>query len=295
VRYLAKLILVVLIAAPVYADTASELIACGVNNVQATCFENVMDKSYGTLAAAGNATGNAGLITKKVTYVTATDDAKGVRLPTPATGDSYRVYNTVASKNLIVYPVTGGTINAGSANAAVTIYGKTGLECFATSTSAYLCSALVAPTTRTIFIPAGVGRVGTTAGWVNTGTNINQATVAASQTGSTFTIPVTGLEIGDTIVSFKVVGQVESAGGSVTLDADLRQLTNAAADPADASLGAITQVAVTADTAVASSKTLATAELIASGDMPYVLLTATTAGSTDIRLLGVEVVVNRDN
>lgn len=147
----------------------------------------------------------------------------------------------------------------------------------------------------TLFIPAGVGRAGTTAGWVNTGTNLNQATVAASQTSATFTIPIVGLQVGDTIESFKVVAQIESAGNTATLDADLRKLTNAAADPVDASVGAITQVSVTADTAVASSKTLATADVVASGESFYLLLTATTAASTDIRLLGVEVVAKREN
>lgn len=146
---------------------------------------------------------------------------------------------------------------------------------------------------ETIFIPAGSGRAGAAAGFVNTGTNLNEATVAASQTAGTFTIPISGLSLGDTIVSYKVIAQIESAGGAVTLDADLRKLTNAAGDPVDASIGAITQVAVTADTAVAASKTLATAEVIASGESPYLLLTATTAGSTDIRLLGIEVTVTR--
>lgn len=146
---------------------------------------------------------------------------------------------------------------------------------------------------ETIFIPAGSGRAGTTAGWVNTGTNINQATVAASQTAGTFTIPVSGLGLGDRITAFKVVAQIESAGGAVTLDADLRKLVNAAGDPVDSSIGAITQVSVTADTAVAASKTLATTEVFETGDSLYFLLTATTAASTDIRLLGIEITVTR--
>jgi len=144
---------------------------------------------------------------------------------------------------------------------------------------------------KTLFVPAGLGKAGASAGWT-TANDTGDARVAASQTAGTFTLPIPGLALGTIVKSFKVIGQIESAGGSVTLDASLRKLTNAAADPADASLGAITQVAVTADTAVAAEKVLATAETVASGEMLYVLLTATTAASTDIRLLGVEVVVD---
>lgn len=147
--------------------------------------------------------------------------------------------------------------------------------------------------TVTVYVPAGIGRAGTTAGWTNTGTDINEALLPAESTASTFTIPLTGLQVGDTVTAFKVIGQIESAGGAATLDADLRKLTNAAGDPTDASIGTITQVAVTADTAVASEKTLAAAEVLASGESLYLLVTGTTAASTDARLLGVELTVTR--
>lgn len=289
--------IVLLLASQVQAaDTASNLIACGVNDVQANCFATVMDATYGTLAAAGSAYSDCGAITKRLTYVTASDDAKGVCLPTPTVGYTYDIYNTVASKNLIVYPVSGGTINGGSANAAVTIYGKSGLRCLATSATAFLCSSLNAPTTRTLYVPAFNGSQGSsTTGWVNTGNDTSAVTLAAGSTNENYVIPIVGLQLGDTIVSYKVIAQIESAGNTATLDADMRKLVNAAADPADSSIGAITRVSATADTAVSSSKTLATAELIASGDHVYVLVLGTTAASTDIQLLGVEVVVNRDN
>jgi hypothetical protein len=249
----------------------------------------------GTIAAAGTTQGDATAVVDQISYVTASDDAKGIILPASTVGTAYDIFNTVASKKLLVYPNSGGAINGGSANAAVVMYGKQGLRCSYSASNTYQCGVMGTPTTKTLFVPAGNGRAGATAGWVNTGTDINQATVAASQSASTFTIPIQGLQLGDTIESFKVIGQIESAGNTATLDADLRMLTNAAADPADASLGAITQVSKTADYKVADTKTLTTAELIDSGDMPYVLLTATTAGSTDIRLLGVEVVVRREN
>jgi hypothetical protein len=83
VKKLILVVLTILIALPAYADTASELIGCGVNDVQAGCMANVMDESYGTVVAAGADYSTSTAITKKITYVTASDDAKGVSLPTP--------------------------------------------------------------------------------------------------------------------------------------------------------------------------------------------------------------------
>lgn len=139
-------------------------------------------------------------------------------------------------------------------------------------------------------------KVGTTAGFVVDANNDLGllATLPASQSASTLVIPISGLKVGDTITSFHLVGQIESAGGTVTVDADLRKLTAAAADVTDASIGAITQLSVIADTVMSSAntaKTLATAEVVAEGETFYILVTATTAGSTDIALQGVAVVV----
>jgi len=96
-------------------------------------------------------------------------------------------------------------------------------------------------------------------------------------------LPVDGVGIGDIITGFKIVAQVESAGNAVTIDAALRAVTNVAAEPTDASIGAITQVSVTADTAVSQAKTGLT-ETVTSGKSYYILLTATTLASTDIIL-----------
>ncbi len=134
-------------------------------------------------------------------------------------------------------------------------------------------------------------KIGATAGWAAVGaTNLAEATLPASQTASTLVVPIRGLKVGDIITGFKVSAQIESAGGAVTLDADLRKLTNAAGDPTDASVGAITQVAVTADTAVAASKT-GLSDTVAADEWFYVLITGTTAASTDIRFLGVTVTI----
>jgi hypothetical protein len=135
------------------------------------------------------------------------------------------------------------------------------------------------------FLAGGNPKVGATSGWVvNAAADLFEATCPASQTGSTLIVPVRGLVAGDTITGFRVVAQIESAGGAVTLDADLRAQTNVAADPTDASIGSVTQVAVSADTAVSVTKTALTEVVVVTKNY-YIKITATTAGSTDIRYL----------
>lgn len=138
-------------------------------------------------------------------------------------------------------------------------------------------------------------KVGATAGWaVAAATNVpDLATLPASQTGSTLVIPLHGLRIGDTITGFRIIAQVESAGGAVTIDAILRATTNVAAEPTDAAIGTgITQVSVTADTAVSAVKTGLT-EVVTSGKSYYLLITATTAAATDIILQHPEITITQ--
>lgn len=137
---------------------------------------------------------------------------------------------------------------------------------------------------------AGQAKAGATAGWVvAAGANTALVTCPASQTGATLVVPINGLKVGDTITGFHLVGQIESAGGTVTVDADLRKHTAAAADVSDASVGAITQLSVTADAIMSASNTrkASLSEVVAADETFYVLLTATTAALTDIALQGV--------
>lgn len=132
-------------------------------------------------------------------------------------------------------------------------------------------------------------RVGATAGWVITGVNHARATLPASQTASTLVIPITGLRVGQTITAYSLVGQIESAGNTVTVDAQLHKVTAAAADVTDSNLGSMTQLSVTADTAMSTSntsKTLAASEVVGADESFYLLVTATTAASTDIDFQG---------
>lgn len=147
--------------------------------------------------------------------------------------------------------------------------------------------SFVRPVVHQITAPA---KVGATAGWVvaagdNKG---SMARLPASQSASTLVIPVSGLPVGATITAFGINGQIESAGGAVTLDLELRKQTAAAGDLSDATVASMTQISVTADTIVNGSKTGVSAAV--SADVGYYLLaTGTTAGSTDIDLLGVTV------
>lgn len=138
-------------------------------------------------------------------------------------------------------------------------------------------------------------KVGGTAGWtVGAADDLGLlATLAASQTASTLVVPIPGLKVGDTITAFHLIGQIESAGNTATLDADLRKLTAAAADVTDASVGAITQISVIADTKVdsANSEKNSLAEVVAEDETFYVLLTGTTAALTDIALQGIAITV----
>lgn len=137
-------------------------------------------------------------------------------------------------------------------------------------------------------------KVGGTAGWVvGAATNLPYlGTMAASQTGGTLVVPVDNLKVGDIITAFNIQAQVESAGGTVTIDADLRAVTNVAAEPTDASIGAITQVSVTADTASAASKSGLT-ETVTAGKTYYILVTATTGASCDIILQSLGVTITK--
>jgi hypothetical protein len=143
---------------------------------------------------------------------------------------------------------------------------------------------------------AGQAKAGTTAGWVvAAGNNLGLVTCPASQTASTLVVPLPFLKKGMKIKGFHLIGQIESAGNAVTVDADLRKHTAAAADVADASVGSITQVSVTADAALSktnSQKLFATAETVGEDETFYVLITATTLGSTDIALQGVAVILD---
>lgn len=142
----------------------------------------------------------------------------------------------------------------------------------------------------------GNAKVGATAGWVITAVdNISQATLPASNTSSTLIIPVTGLNIGDMITGVSVSGQVESAGANVTLVASIRKTVAVAAGNTDAELATDNVGTLVADTLISSATLAVTGltEVLAEGEAIYVLLTGTTAASTDIALNSIITTVTR--
>lgn len=152
--------------------------------------------------------------------------------------------------------------------------------------------ASVASAGRTLIIPALNAKVGATSGWVITaGTNISHATLPASQTSSTLVIPITGLAVGDTLTAVSVHGQAESAGNIATLSMDVRKTTTAAAAITDASLDTDASGNITADTIISGSNVGVTglSEVIAENEAVYVLLTGTTAASTDLDITHIAV------
>lgn len=142
----------------------------------------------------------------------------------------------------------------------------------------------------------GNAKVGATAGWIITAADdISQATLPAAETASTLIVPVTGLNIGDTITGVSVSGQVESAGANVTLVMSVRKTTAVAAGNTDAEIGTDDVGTLTADTLISSANLVVTGltEVLAEGEAIYVRLTGTTAAVTDIALNSIIATVTR--
>jgi len=153
-------------------------------------------------------------------------------------------------------------------------------------------SSLVRKSQRVLINAAGRAKVGATAGFVVAAADdLALVTCPAAQTASTLVIPLPSFKVGSKIKAFNLVGQIESAGATATVDAALRKLTAAAADVADALVGAITQLSVVADTIIsqANSEKSALAEVVGEDETFYILVTVTTAAATDVALQGVVV------
>jgi len=79
------------------------------------------------LTAAGSTQGTALKLSAINNIVTTTAASTGVQLPSMGTGDAVQVANLGANA-LLVYPVTGGTVQGGAANAGFSVAaGKTAI------------------------------------------------------------------------------------------------------------------------------------------------------------------------
>lgn len=147
------------------------------------------------------------------------------------------------------------------------------------------------PISETMLIPVGVfSKAGSASGWVTAAADaLNLSTLPASKTAAILVVPIPRLKPGQIITGFGLVGQIESGGNTVTLDADFRKLSAAAADVVDASVDTMTQISVTADTALTADTTLhvGMAEVVAADSSYYMKITGTTDTATDIALQGI--------
>lgn len=136
-------------------------------------------------------------------------------------------------------------------------------------------------------------KVGDTAGWVvSVDDDICLSTLPASQTESTLVVPVS-LEVGQKIVGFFLVGQVESAAEAVVLDCAFKKHTAVAAGATLTVIADMTQVSVVADTALTSANTFTDVreEVVGESDNYFFLITGTTLADTDVALQGIGVLL----
>lgn len=97
---------------------------------------------YATVAASGSSAADAAAITGDFQVVTAADGTKGVILPTPVAGRRVFLKNNAAAI-LKVYPNDTGTINALSADAAISMASLTSCVFCASSTTAWFTIPLL--------------------------------------------------------------------------------------------------------------------------------------------------------
>jgi len=101
----------------------STLVTSGLSTSAATAIVGLVTMG---ITAAGSAYSDATALTTSINVVTTAAASTGVQLPQGEVGDTFTVVNLGANA-LAVYPPTGGTVNGGSANAALSVgAGKTG-------------------------------------------------------------------------------------------------------------------------------------------------------------------------
>jgi hypothetical protein len=101
--------------------------------------------SYESINAAGGAIGNStALGGVGLSIVGAADNTLSVILPAAAPGKRIKVYSSVASKTLPVFPPVNSTINGGSANASVVVPAQRVVEFIGTSATNWASSNLAA-------------------------------------------------------------------------------------------------------------------------------------------------------
>lgn len=150
-------------------------------------------------------------------------------------------------------------------------------------------------TSRNRVIPAAIGKVGATSGFVPANAdNLSLATCPASKTASTLIVPITGLKVGDVLQGISIQGELSSVGGAVTVDLAIRSGTSASGSITDALIGSMTQVALSASAILSAANALLSglAHAVVASENLYALITVTTAASTSVAIQSLVAIVD---
>lgn len=119
----------------------------GATLTTATLTQPTHTLGYETVAAAGNAIGNATSITETsggVIFATGADGTKGIILPVAAEGKYYKIKNADAANAVLkVYAVANSTINGIAANTAISMAANTAADFVAINTTAWVTFPLL--------------------------------------------------------------------------------------------------------------------------------------------------------
>ena len=135
-------------------------------------------------------------------------------------------------------------------------------------------------------VTAKCGHIGATAGWLTNG-DTGAVQLPASQTDSTFIIPLGFLKEGWVMDHWRLDGQMDSAGNDVTLIASLRKMISLTGVVNDTEVDSILVPTKSADYKIVEDSTFAP-ELIGEG-FYYVRISALTNANTNVDFMGVRI------
>lgn len=114
-------------------------------------------------------------------------------------------------------------------------------------------------------------------------------TLAASQTDAKMIFHVPGLPVGSVVKGFNLVGQAESAGNNISMDASFAVATSVSTDVSEATHESMTRLSLTDDAVIGAANTekiFSEPRVLNEDENMYIILTVTTAASTDLALQG---------
>lgn len=142
-----------------------------------------------------------------------------------------------------------------------------------------------------MLLSSGTATIGTTAGWTTANDN-NLLSMAASQTAGTATIPVNGIDIGDTIIRCRLRGGTAGAAAK-TLLWSLWKTTSASGAITAAKIQDMTSDTTATAHAIDIETYLTTPYKATIKEQYFFLLTGTTAAGVTIDITGIEIDIKR--